>query len=121
MEDYTMSNQDEQHSALTDDIREIAKELQAIYLQAESTYASAVDDIISRKSKEVKEIEFLLDYMLGFADNEKILALYRKLCQYYFNINPQATAEYIQFYKGMYDADEKLFSSGYFRDNPITK
>lgn len=47
-----MSNQDEQHSALTDDIREIAKELQAIYLQAESTYASAVDDIIYPFSKQ---------------------------------------------------------------------
>ncbi|MDR2929158.1 MAG: hypothetical protein LBV41_13325 [Cytophagaceae bacterium] len=114
-----MSNQHERNSALTNDIREIAKELQRIYLQAESTYASAVDDVISRKSKEVKEIELLLDYMLGFTDDEKILALYRKLCRYYFDINPQATAEYIRFYKKMYDADEKLFKSGYFRDNSI--
>jgi hypothetical protein len=59
--------------------------------------------------------------MLGFADDEKILALYRKLCRYYFDINPQATAEYIQHYKKMHDADEKLFKSGYFRDTPITK
>ncbi|MDR1678641.1 MAG: hypothetical protein LBR81_02575 [Prevotellaceae bacterium] len=121
MEDYTMSNQDEQHRALTDDIREIAKELQAIYSQAESIYASAVNDIISRKSKKEKEIEILLDYMLDFAGDEKILALYRKLCRYYFDINPQATTEYIQLYKEMYDEDEKLFKSGYFRDNPITK
>jgi hypothetical protein len=52
MEDYTMRNQDEQYSTLTDDIREFAKELQVIYSQAESTYASAVDDIINRKSRD---------------------------------------------------------------------
>lgn len=57
--------------------------------------------------------------MLDFTDNEKILASYRKLCRYYYDINPQATAEYIQSYKEMYDVDEKLFKSGYFKDNPI--
>ena len=57
--------------------------------------------------------------MLDFAYNEKILALYRKLCRYYFDINPQATAEYIQSYKEMYDEDEKLFKSGCFKNNPI--
>jgi hypothetical protein len=57
--------------------------------------------------------------MLGFAGDKKILALYRKLCRYYFHINPQATAEYIKYYKEMYDEDETLFKSGYFKSNPI--
>ena len=112
-------NQDKQQKILTNDIREIAKELQTIYSQAEIYYTSAVNDVIRRQSKDVKEIEHLLDYMLDFADNEKILALYRKLCRYYFDINPQATAEYIQSYKEMYDADEKRFKSGYFKNNPV--
>jgi hypothetical protein len=101
------------------DIRGIAKELQTIYSQAEIYYTSAVDSIIQRQSKDVKEIEHLLNYMLDFVDNEKFLALYRKLCRYYSDINPQATAEYIQSYKEMYDEDEKLFKSGYFKNNPI--
>jgi len=57
--------------------------------------------------------------MLDFADNEEILVTYRKLCRYYLDINPQETAEYIQSYKEMYDADGKLFKSGYFKNNPI--
>jgi hypothetical protein len=101
------------------DIRGIAKELQTIYSQAETYYTSAVNDVISRQSKDTKEIEHLLNYMLDYAGNENILTLYRKLCRYYLNINPQATAEYIQSYKEMYDEDEKLFKSGYFKNNPI--
>jgi len=101
------------------DIRGFAKGLQTIYSQAEIYYTSAVNDVIRRQSKDVKEIEHLLNYMLDFADNENILTLYRKLCRYYLDINPQATAEYIQSYKEMYDEDEKLFKSGYFKNNPI--
>ena len=111
--------QNKNFSELTNDIRGIAQELQAIYSQAEIYYTSAVNDVIRRQSKDTKEIEHLLNYMLDFADNEKILALYRKLCRYYLDINPQATAEYIKSYKEMYDEDEKLFKSGYFKENLI--
>ena len=47
--------------------------------------------------------------MLDFVDNEKILTSYRKLSRYYFDINPQETAQYIQSYKEIYDADENKF------------
>ena len=112
-------NHHKQYSILTDNIKGIVKELQTIYSQAEIYYSSVVGDIIRRQSKDAKEIEHILNYMLDFADNEKILASYRKLCQYYYSISPQATAEYIQLYKEMYDEDEKLFKSGYFKNNPI--
>ena len=109
----------QENNDFINDIRGIAKELQTIYSQAEIYYTSAVNSVIQRQNKDIKEIEHLLNYMLDFADNEEILASYRKLCKYYYNINPQATAEYIQSYKEMYDEDEKLVKSGYFKDNPI--
>ena len=114
-----MDTKDKNFSELTNNIRGIVQELQTIYSQAEIHYTSAVYSVIQRQSKDAKEIELLLDYMLDFADNEKILASYRKLCRYYYSINPQATAEYIQSYKEMYDADENLSKSGYFKNNPI--
>jgi hypothetical protein len=104
---------------LVNDIQEVAKELQTIYSQAEIAYISAVNFIIQSQSKDEREIKQLLNFMLDFADNENILTAYRKLCRYYLDINPQATAEYIQSYKKLYDADEKMFKSGYFKNNPI--
>ena len=103
---------EKQQSDLSNVIRDLAKDIQAIYAQAENYYPSAVDDLILRKSKNTKEIELLLDYMLDFADSEEILTSYRKLCRYYFDINPKATADYIRFYKEIFDADEKKFKSG---------
>jgi hypothetical protein len=108
-----------QGNALNDDIRIIAERMQTLYLQAESDYSYSVNYLIQSKITDEKEIEHLLNYMLDFVDNKKILALYRKLCRYYYFINPQATAEYIQSYKELYDKDEELFKSGYFKKNPI--
>ena len=104
---------------LINDIRGIAKDIQAIYSQAETHYVFAVNSIIQSQNRDEKEIENLLSYMLDFADNEKVLDSYRKLCRYYFDINPQAVAEYIQSYKEIYDTDETKFKSGYFKKNPI--
>jgi len=114
-----MDTKDKDFEGLMDNIRGMAKEMQTIYAQAITYYTPAVDDVIRRQSRDTKEIEHLLNYMLDFADNEEILTSYRKLCRYYLNINPQATAEYIQAYKELYDADEELFKSGYFKNNPI--
>ncbi|MDR3262525.1 MAG: hypothetical protein LBT78_11950, partial [Tannerella sp.] len=99
--------------------RAIAKKMKALYAQAESAYTLAINSIIQCQSKDLMQIERLLDGMLDFANSESILVLYRKLCCYYYNINPKATASYIQSYKELYDEDEELFKSGYFRNNPI--
>lgn len=116
---YKCKKANEQQEIMTNNIRGFAKELQSIYSRAETYYTLVVNDVIRCQSKDEKEIEHLLNYMLDFTDKEKVLASYRKLCRYYFDINPQATAEYIQSYKEIYDSDEKRFKSGYFKNNPI--
>ena len=101
-----MKNRDEQNSILGDDIRNIAKELQVIYAKAESSYEPIVNDIIRTNSKDENEIERVLDFMLDFADSEKILALFKDLCRYYYGINPQAATDYVRIYKELYEMDE---------------
>ena len=101
-----MKNRDEQNSILGDDIRNIAKELQVIYAKAESSYEPIVNDIIRTNSKDENEIERVLDFMLDFADNEKILAFFKKLCRYYYGLNPRAATDYVRIYKELYEMDE---------------
>ena len=47
-------NRDKQRITLNDNIREVAKELQAIYSQAEIHYTSAVNDVIRRQKQKRK-------------------------------------------------------------------
>ena len=83
----------ENYKELTSDIRQIVQSVEALNRQAELEYAPLVNSVIQRKSKDSHEIERLLDGLLDFACNKQILNLYRKLCKYYYFINPESTAQ----------------------------
>jgi hypothetical protein len=111
-----MNNEKENY---LNDLRHFAEQMQVLQTQAVAAYTPEVNFLIESKCKDCNKIELTLDYLLDFAGDERILALYRKLCRYYYGINPQATANYIQFYKELYDEDEERFKSGYFKNTPI--
>lgn len=75
--------------------------------QAEHQYSVAVEDIFQTKSRDCRRIEHLLGGMLGFCFDPGMLNLYKKLCRYYWDIDPAATAFYVYAYRDMWDENEK--------------
>lgn len=71
--------------------------------KAHAAYKPQVEALIKSKSTNNNEIELLLDYMLDFCGDSQMLLLYKKLCRYYWDINPKATAIYINYYREMWD------------------
>lgn len=61
------------------------------------------EQIIISKSQDIDEIEHTLDALCEVAFNDEILSLFKKLCRYYYNIDPVATVEYVHFYREMWD------------------
>jgi hypothetical protein len=47
----------------------------------------------------------LPDGLLDFCFDPELLPLYKRLCRYYFDINPEATADYVGFYRELWDRD----------------
>lgn len=84
-------------------IHELAGQIQNLANKAHSLYSLQVDVVIEEKSRNVKQIEHLLDSLLDFAFNPEVLLIYKKLCRYYYFIDPQATAFYINAYREMWD------------------
>jgi len=41
--------------------------------------------------------------MLDFCFDDEMLVFYKKLCRYYIDIDPEATASYVQAYREMWD------------------
>ncbi|MDY0254144.1 MAG: hypothetical protein RBR30_06995 [Tenuifilaceae bacterium] len=91
---------------MDNNLLKLAKKVQNLTKQAYAQYKPRVDDIISNKRTNQKEIECLLSTMLDFCSDDKVLSLYKKLCRYYWNINPQVTANYINYFREMWDSDE---------------
>jgi hypothetical protein len=81
----------------------LAAQIQALHQQAYISYVPQVEYLISHGVKDDITIQRLLDELLDFCGDENVLLLYKKLCRYYWDINPQATADYINIYRETWD------------------
>ena len=64
-----------------------------------------MDSIVRARSKDIRHIEHTLDGLLDFCFDPEALLLYKKLCRHYYDIDPSATAEYVHFYREMWDSE----------------
>ena len=73
-----------------------------------------IEDIIRNDINDNRQIERKLDEMLDillFYENDDSLLTFRKLCKYYFNINSQATVDYINYYREQNDPEGLKFGN----------
>jgi hypothetical protein len=84
-------------------IGKLAEVLKNLARQAKSLNSVEVDAIINDKIRDSMRIERCLDRMLDFCFDEEMLFVYKKLCRYYFDIDPEATVSYVNFYREMWD------------------
>jgi len=82
--------------------------LSVLSKQSVALYIPIVDELIENNSKDEQHIERILDGLLDFCFEDEALELYKKVCRYYFDINPQATVEYINYYRDMYEEESAL-------------
>jgi hypothetical protein len=87
-------------------IKNLAATCDRLTRKAELLYAEAVNAVIEGQSRDSRSIERLLDGLLDFCFDAAILLLYRKLCRYYFGIDPNATVGYVNAYREMWDSEE---------------
>ncbi len=66
-----------------------------------------VDDILRSGSQDIRHIEHTLDSLLDFCDHEPVLTMYKQICRHYWDIDPEATACYINAYREYWDSDEQ--------------
>ena len=73
-----------------------------------------IEDIIRNNLSDNMQIERKLDEMLDillFYETNDSLLTFRKLCRYYFDINPQATVDYINYYREQNDPEGVRFGN----------
>ena len=93
------------------DILEMCKKVVELNQQKYGIVKNEIDIIITNNIRDERCIERTLDEMLDileFYENEETLLTFKRLCRHYFNINPQATADYINLYKEINQRDEKI-------------
>jgi hypothetical protein len=99
MQNETQSRMDN----LVQSIGELAGGAQKLAHEAALQYSAEVENILKAQSRDSRRIERCLDGMLDFCFDDGMLVLYKKLCCYYFDIDPKATVLYVQVYRDMWD------------------
>lgn len=93
---------------MDENIFQIAGKIAQLYQKAYETYLPLVDDVCNRKVSE-DELSHLLDYLLDFACDEKILGLFKRVCKRYFYVYSSCIKFYIEAYREMWkDEGERL-------------
>jgi hypothetical protein len=81
---------------------ELAKSIVALQNEAVKQtliiFKPEVEKTANTNSRDTKAIEHTLDALCEVAFDSEVLILFKKLCRYYYNIDPVATVEHIQFF-----------------------
>lgn len=81
----------------------LTADLQALREQGIATLAPVVEELVRSDSRDVQRIEHTLDPLLDLACLPEGLALFKTLCRHYWTLDPQATADYVNIYREMWD------------------
>ncbi len=69
-------------------------------------YRPIVDDLIRTRCRDAKRIEQTLTHLLDFCGHAPAVELFRRLCRYYYFLDPEATAYYVHSYRELWDSEE---------------
>ena len=103
-----MRNNKDDYDTLLQSVGAIAEQMQGLQAVAVAQYTPVVETIVATRSRDVRQIEQTLDGLFDFCGHEQALQLYRRLCRHYFDINPVATADYINAYRELWDSEPYL-------------
>ena len=95
------------YASLLHSVTGVAASLQAVNRQAVREYTPVVEAILRSRSRDTRHIEHTLDGLLDFCGSPAALVLYQKLCRHYWEIDPAATAGYVNAYREMWDSEDQ--------------
>ena len=94
--------------ALLENVSALTGQMQGLARQAHAGYAAEVDAVIAARSRDARNIERLLDGILDFGFDDAMTQLFKRLCRYYYTLDPAATADYVHTYRDMWDSEEEV-------------
>jgi hypothetical protein len=82
-------------------ITKLAKLQQQAAKQVLGSFRYEISEII--RTKNHQNIEHLFDRMLDFCFDDEVLVEYKRILRYYYPIDPESVAFYVQYYREMYE------------------
>ena len=97
-----MENENKILNEITELVAHFEEQKKVIY----NHYVQAVFSVLVGNITAENEIERIMDGLLDFGDDEKFLALYKKLCRHVFHTYPQMVGEHIALFRMQFEEKE---------------
>ena len=95
------------YQALLGSLEEFSGKLALLRQEAVRQCTPVVDSLIASRSRDVQAIEQVLDALLDCCDCASGIALFKRLCRYYYEIDPAATADYVASYRDLWEPQDE--------------
>ncbi len=92
---------------LVDHLKSLVEHMKHIHDMAVVAYTPLVDDICNRKATQ-NEVEWMLDWLLMYAGDDRMLQLYKRVCRTYWQVYPDSIAFYTMEYRKEYDPESLI-------------
>lgn len=92
---------------IVNDLKPFVQRLKQIHDMAVVAYTPLVNELCSRKA-ERNEVELMLDWLLMYAGDNRMLLLYKQVCRTFWQSYPDSIAFYIMEYRKEYDPDSLI-------------
>jgi hypothetical protein len=92
-------------ATLLENVSALVGQMQGLARQAHVEYGPEVDTIIETRSRDTQRIEHLLDGILDFGFDDTMVQIFKRLCRYYYTLDPAATASYVHTYRDMWGSE----------------
>ena len=79
-----------------------------IYDSAYTQYSLLVNENLSKPVISNEPVERLLDELLSFCDDERIMSLYKQLCRHFYRYYPNSAKYYAKLCIDMYFKEDSL-------------
>lgn len=88
------------------EIDEVVKRIKGLYDLAYTQYSHAVDEVISGRLTDEKQIEHILDGIIDFGDDLRFLELSKRLCRHIYYENPQLVGSFVHMFRALFEEKE---------------
>lgn len=96
--------EDPQIDDLVEHLKPLVEQMKHIHDMAVVAYTPLVNDLCNRKATQ-NEVEWMLDWLLMYAGDDRMLQLYKQVCRTFWKTYPDSIAFYVMEYRKEYDPE----------------
>lgn len=98
--------------ALTEDIKQIAAEINQLTSRAYVQYSSLVNGVLNDQITDVESIERIMDGLVDFSNDPRFLEIYKDLCRHIYYRYPQLVGEHVALFRLQFEENDVSDATG---------